>query len=201
MNLPTKITVSRIILIPVIVAVYLIPWDYSGYVAAGIYIIAALTDFLDGKIARKYNMVTTLGKFLDGIADKMLVSVCLLLILADGTIPHPWGVITMSLVFCRDLIIGCLRQVAAANGKVIAADMIGKVKATFQDFAIPLLFVVPHWLTLVGVGSVFNLFDNGFSFPVVLIILAFVVYAISIVLTVVSGFTYIIRNKEVFKTE
>lgn len=200
MNLPTRITVTRIILIPIIVAVYLIPWDYSGYIAAAIYIIAAITDFLDGKIARKYNMVTTLGKFLDGIADKMLVSVSLLLILADNTIPHPWGVITMSLVFCRDLIIGCLRQVAAANGKVIAADMIGKIKATFQDVAIPLLFVVPHWLAVAGVG-VFNLFDNGFSIPIALVILAFIVYAVSIVLTVVSGFTYIFKNKEVFKTE
>lgn len=200
MNLPTKFTVARIVFIPVIVAVYLIPWDYSGYLAAALYIIAALTDFIDGKLARKYNMVTTLGKFLDGIADKMLVSVSLLLILADNTIPHPWGVITMSLVFCRDLIIGCLRQVAAANGKVIAADMIGKVKATFQDIAIPLLFVVPHWLTLAGV-EVFDLFDNGFSISVALIVIAFIVYAVSIVLTVVSGFTYIARNKEVFKTE
>jgi len=200
MNLPNKISLVRIFLIPVIVVAFYIPWAYSGYLAAALFAVAALTDFVDGKLARKYNLVTNIGKFLDSIADKMLVNVGLLLVLSSNALPSPWGLITVAIIICRDLIVGCLRQIAAANGKVIAADQIGKIKATFQDIAIPLLFVVPHWMIWAGVTTD-NIFANGFSVSLIFILIAYLTYAIAVVLTIISGFTYLTKNRAVFKTE
>ena len=101
MNLPNKLTLLRIILIPFMMFFYLadfIPYGIGKIVAIAIFILASLTDLLDGKIARKYNLVTDLGKFLDPIADKLLTATALLLILADGTIPAPWGVIIVAII-------------------------------------------------------------------------------------------------------
>ena len=143
MNLPNKITVTRIVLIPFIVFFYLsnsfIPC--GKLIAAGIFGIACLTDFLDGYLARKLKLVTTLGKFLDSIADKMLVLGAFVLIVADNTILAPWGVISFVIIIFRELIVSALRQMAATKNVVIAADMWGKVKANFQFFAV-LFFMI-----------------------------------------------------------
>lgn len=124
MNLPNKLTMSRIVLIPVFMAVLYWGFSGSGYVALAIFIIASLTDLLDGKIARKYNLVTDFGKFADPLADKMLVTAALLWFVEQGRMPA-W---MLMIVICREFAVSGLRMIAADKGKVIAAGWSGKVK-------------------------------------------------------------------------
>ena len=138
MNLPNKLTVLRVILIPFFVASLLM---YGGsvrmfrYVAAGIFIVASLTDMLDGKIARKYNLVTNFGKFMDPLADKLLVCSALICLVELRQLPA-WMVI---IIVSREFIISGFRLVAAERGIVIAASFWGKFKTTFQMIAVVLL--------------------------------------------------------------
>ena len=105
MNLPNKITLTRIVLIPFVLFFYLAPFvPFGKLFALVLFLAAVLTDFLDGKLARKLGMVTTLGIFLDTIADKMLVLICLLPLVCDGTIFHPVGVIFYSILLCREFL-------------------------------------------------------------------------------------------------
>ena len=135
MNIPNKLTFLRIFLIPVMMFFYLLDsFQFGKIVAALIFIIAIITDLLDGHIARKYNMVTDLGKFLDPIADKLLVTASLLLLITDGTIPAPYGVIALFIILSRDFIVGVLRQMAATKRNVIAADNLGKNKNTIPRY-------------------------------------------------------------------
>ena len=151
MNLPNKITCVRIVLLPVFIFFYLATFIPCNYLIAGIiFAIAAFTDMLDGKIARKYNLVTNLGKFLDPIADKLIVMAALILVASDGTIPSPYGIIIAIIIIGRELIISAFRQIAAANGVVMAADMWGKYKTTFQTIALPLLWFKHKLLLLIG---------------------------------------------------
>lgn len=148
MNLPNKLTVSRVILIPFFVFSLL----YQGgenqnlrYVAAAIFVIASLTDLLDGKIARKYNLVTNFGKFMDPLADKLLVCSALICLIELGQLPA-WMVI---IIISREFIISGFRLVASDNGIVIAASYWGKFKTTFQMIAVILLIVRIPALALV----------------------------------------------------
>ena len=144
MNLPNKLTILRLVLIPVFVAVYYVQAiPYNFIISAVIFVIAALTDFLDGYIARKYNLVTNLGKFLDPIADKILVSTALILLLVPNTtMALPWWTgILVAVILARELLISGFRLVAVDKGIVIAADKIGKVKTFIQDVAIVVLIV------------------------------------------------------------
>ena len=137
MNLPNKLTMLRVILIPFFVAFMLLSGaEYSyKWIALGIFITASLTDLLDGKIARKYNLVTNFGKLMDPLADKMLVSAALICLTAMGRL-EAWIVIV---IISREFIISGLRQIAADNGIVIAASYWGKYKTTFQMVMICLL--------------------------------------------------------------
>lgn len=148
MNLPNKLTVSRVILIPFFVFSLL----YQGgenqnlrYVAAAIFILASLTDLLDGKIARKYNLVTNFGKFMDPLADKLLVCSALICLIELGQLPA-WMVI---IIISREFIISGFRLVASDNGIVIAASYWGKFKTTFQMIAVILLILRIPALALV----------------------------------------------------
>ena len=138
MNLPNKLTLLRVIMIPFFVVCLL--WD-SGqnqtlrYVAAVIFIAASLTDMLDGKIARKYNLVTNFGKFMDPLADKLLVCSALICLIELGQLPA-WMVIV---IISREFIISGFRLIASDNGVVIAASYWGKFKTTFQMIAVILL--------------------------------------------------------------
>jgi len=144
MNLPNKITISRICMIPVFGAIFFIDFPYHYFVSALVFIVAACTDFVDGHIARKYNLVTNLGKFLDPIADKVLVSTALIFILVKPEILTVlWGGWTLvfagvcvAVILARELIVSGFRMVAASTGLVLAADKVGKLKTTFQDIAI-----------------------------------------------------------------
>ena len=127
MNLPNKLTVLRVLLIPFFVLftlVDLIP-GYSKYIAVLIFVVASLTDFLDGKIARKYNLVTNFGKFMDPLADKLLVCAALICLTAEGLLPA-WMVIV---IISREFIISGFRLVASDNGVVIAASYWGDRKS------------------------------------------------------------------------
>ena len=151
MNLPNKLTVMRVILIPFFVVSLL---AFNGQVqilrhlACGNFIVASLTDMLDGKIARKYNLVTNFGKFMDPLADKLLVCSALICLIQLGQMPA-WMVIV---IVSREFIISGFRLVAAEQGIVIAASYWGKFKTTFQMIAVILMIVnlpVLHLLTLV----------------------------------------------------
>ena len=140
MNLPNKLTVLRVILIPFFVVSMMIENGTNQtfrYVAAAIFIIASLTDMLDGKIARKYYLVTNFGKFMDPLADKLLVCSALICLIQLGQLPA-WMVI---IIVSREFIISGFRLVAAEQGIVIAASYWGKFKTTFQMIAVVLMIL------------------------------------------------------------
>lgn len=190
MNLPNKISVVRICLLPVFIFFYLATFIPCNFLIAGIvFAIAAFTDFLDGYIARKYNLVTNLGKLLDPIADKLIVMAALILVTVDGTIPNPYGIIICVIIIGRELIISAFRQVAAASGLVMAADKWGKYKTAITDVSLPLLMLQAQclasaWLT-----------GNGMlAFEIV----NYVLIGIATLLTIISAINYLVKNKHVF---
>ena len=174
MNLPNKLTMLRILLIPVFMVV--LYWGFPGatWVALAIFIIASFTDLLDGKIARKYNLVTNFGKFMDPLADKLLVCSALIALVDLGKLAG-WIVIV---IIAREFIISGFRLVASDNGVVIAASYWGKFKTTFQMIMIILLVL-------------------DLPFKYMNIINMAVVY-IALALTVISLIDYIAKNYKVF---
>lgn len=206
MNTPNKITLSRLLLIPLIVFFYLATFiPYARLVAAILFVIAALTDFVDGRIARKTNQVTDLGKFFDAIADKVLTMTGFILIIAvpiTGTAPVVWpswlGVVCVVIMLAREFIISALRQLAASKGKVLAADMSGKIKATLQFVAIVLYMFYAFFLTDIIQSIAPSVIDRVTGI-IGLILMIFL--AAATVLTVYSGVHYLIQNRFVFKNE
>ncbi len=198
MNLPNKLTLLRLILIPFFIAAFYLGFFAGHYfVALGIFVVASLTDFLDGYIARKYNMVTDLGKFLDPIADKVLVLAGLIVLIADpyetnvfgriGIIGIIYGGVGVSIIMAREMVVSSLRMMAAKKGIVLAAEMTGKVKTFFTDVTIILLLLAGDLLNFAPeVGIVFDY-------------IGLVCFGISVLLTIISGCSYLIKNKEVFK--
>ncbi len=190
MNLPNKLTLLRIIMIPVFAALfYVTAIPYNYLISAIVFLLAAFTDFLDGYIARKYNLVTNLGKFLDPIADKVLVSTALIIMLLPfgGAQILPWYAgIFVAVILSRELIVSGFRIVAASRGLILAADKTGKVKTFFQDIAIAVLLIGAS--VDVGLYSVTNII--GLS-----------LLGVSVLLTVVSGIEYLVKNSQVLKEE
>ncbi len=174
MNLPNKLTMLRVILIPFFVVFMLVQicGDADKWIALGIFVAASLTDLLDGKIARKYNLVTNFGKLMDPLADKLLVSAALICLSAMDRLAA-WIVIV---IISREFIISGLRQIAADNGIVIAASYWGKYKTTFQMVMICLLIVNISALQIVTA----------------------VVTWIAVILTIVSLVDYMAKNRQVF---
>ena len=204
MNLPNKITLSRIFMIPVFVLFFfldVVPFHYG--IAAIIFAVAACTDFIDGHIARKYKLVTNLGKFLDPIADKVLVSTAMLLMLVmkDGVFlclgdAASWVYIATAVCICiimaRELIISAFRQIAAVNGVVMAADKLGKFKTIFQDVAI---FVI---ILAGGINELLPLKSVG-TWDMYVLVGGLGLFAVATILTVWSGVSYVVKNKKVLK--
>lgn len=196
MNLPNKLTILRMVLIPVFVALFYIPFTGHYFVSLGVFIIASLTDLLDGKIARKYGLVTNLGKFLDPIADKVLVLSALVVILTRPNVFTAglggWAMIAagcgVAVILAREIIVSGLRMVAASAGLVIAADMVGKYKTTAQDISVIIL--------LAGAGVV-EITEHIAGKIIIYIGLAF--FAAAVALTIISGINYLVRNREVLK--
>ncbi len=189
MNLPNKLTILRLIMIPLFVAVfYLTVIPYNYVISAVIFVLAALTDFLDGYIARKYNLVTNLGKFLDPIADKVLVSTALIVMLLplpnESAILPFYGAIAVAVILARELIVSGFRIVAASNGKVLAADKSGKVKTFTQDVAVVVLLFGADLMP--GLYSVVNIVGLAFL-------------GLATLLTIYSGIECIVKNVDVLK--
>ena len=193
MNLPNKLSFMRIILVPIIYICYLaIPKPYGPLLAVLLFIVAAITDQLDGHIARKTNQVTDLGKLLDPMADKLLYCGCMFLIVLDGTIAAPWGIIGLFIVFARDTLVNGIRQIGATKGVVFAAALSGKLKAICAYIFIPMFMYLAADLGN-GVGAWARI-------DYVMSILAYVVYAVAIAVTIWSAIDYTVKNKEVLKT-
>lgn len=201
MNLPNKITISRIILTILLIAT-LIVLDYvpnfdpghlgqgvtvTGIISLVIFLIASLTDALDGYLARKWHQVTDLGKFLDPIADKMLVNSFLIYF----CVPHFGTGLTIP-IFCvilmivRDLVVDALRFVAASKGAVVAANIFGKLKTVFQMVSLPFFFLN---------GWPFSYFDADWGYGRITYILMYITTAMS----VISGIIYVVQNRHVIK--
>lgn len=142
LNLPNQLTISRILLVPVLVAVLALDGERSSLLAGILFAVAGFTDLIDGYLARKDNLVTSLGKFLDPLADKVLVSSVLVMLVQLGRI-SAWIAI---IIICRDLMVTGLRAVAADDGVVIAADKYGKLKTVLQLVALEPLILHYSWL-------------------------------------------------------
>lgn len=196
MNLPNRLTLFRIILIPLIVLLYLFPYAQVGievpsYMVAGvsislinminlvIYIIAAITDAIDGHYARKHHMITTFGKFADPIADKLLTTTMFLLFLSRGIIP----VIPVILMIARDTVVDGARMIASSNGKVVAAGMMGKLKTVLQMVTVALILL------------------HNLPFEILHLPISLVLLWLAAFVSVLSGIQYLNQLKEdIFET-
>lgn len=197
MNLPTKITVARMLLIPVMLICFCLRevFDYYYVLVAFAFGISSATDFIDGFIARKYNMVTDLGKFLDPIADKILVVAGLTVIIADAQnigINIYFVVIATTVILAREFIIGVFRQIAASKGSVLQADKLGKIKTIATLFGISFLLIAPLKNIEIAVWHYMGL---------VFYYLGYVLFAFGTLMTVVSGVNYIVKNKSVLSNK
>ena len=204
MNLPNKLSILRIILVPVTM-LFMLPvniygWQPEGWnafinsngmtVAAAVFIIASLTDMADGKIARKYNLITDLGKFLDSLADKILVISIMLGLVYLGRLSP----ILVMIIILREFAVSGLRMIAASKGEVIAARMIGKVKTVTQMVAIIYIMFEPFLI------RIFGLTYNGYPLETSAVtIIGDVLFGICVIMTIVSGLDYLIKGKKYLK--
>ncbi|CAH2213963.1 CDP-diacylglycerol--glycerol-3-phosphate 3-phosphatidyltransferase [Tepidibacter aestuarii] len=169
MNLANKLTILRILLVPVFVVVILSGIKNSLLISALIFAIASITDFLDGYIARKYNLVTNFGKFMDPLADKLLVAAAFITMI-DLNLVSSWAVI---IIISREFAVSILRAIAASSGIVIAASKWGKAKTVSQILAIMMILLnIPYSNIVMG---------------------------IAVILTIYSGYDYINLNRNIFK--
>ena len=177
MNLPNKLTIARVIAVPFFVAAYMADMYLIAFV---LFILASLTDMLDGKIARKYNLVTNFGKIMDPLADKVLVYSAFCMMVQDGLVPG-WMLI---LILAREFTIAGMRTVAASEGLVIAAGMSGKIKTVLQMIAVPMIL-----LGEAGTTEIFHYIAVGGQ----------IFLWASLIMTVYSGVEYVTKNIGVFK--
>ena len=191
MNLPNKLTVIRVLLVPLLILVYMFPYDTTGInvpvyhildtdislvniIILVIFIVASITDYFDGRIARSKKLITTFGKFADPIADKLLINTIFLLLASDGKI----NIIIPIIMISRDTIVDAIKMSAASKQVVVAASKLGKLKTVSQMIALCFLLV------------------NNFPFSVLGIDLATILAWIATVISVISGIDYFIKNRE-----
>ncbi len=171
MNLPNKLTLLRIVLIVPFLLVLYLDVPFASYIALTIFLLASLTDLLDGHLARKYNLITDFGKFADPLADKMLVVAAMLWFVERGQLPG-WALL---LVIVREFAVSGLRMVASDQGRVIAAGWSGKVKTASTMVCIVLMFLpIPPWLNTLCTAAI-------------------------VATTLYSGVEYFVKNKDCLK--
>lgn len=184
-HIPNIITTIRIALLPLVFFFYLTNFvPFSQYIAIAIFLIAAATDFLDGMIARKYNLVSNVGKLLDPIADKMLYYTGLFLIIVTGILPVWACAIIYTINLCRDFAIDCLRMIAATKGSVLAANIYGKIKTVIA-------FVATPWLLLQGC------LPTAWVGLQVFQIIGFILISVQTFFCLLSGIIYLVQNRKV----
>ncbi len=195
MNLPNKLSILRIVMIPFFVACYFVPIAYMPLIAVAIFILAAFTDFLDGYIARKYNLVSDLGKLLDPIADKILITTALFIVVATNPLGGNYHIFLAccgAVILARELLISAVRQIATTKGIVIQANIWGKIKTVVQDIALPILIILQCW-------------QYGYDATTVLHSVvwwgAMVMMSLATVLTIISGIIYLVTNRQVFSED
>lgn len=191
MNVPNKLTVVRIVLAPVFLLLLTIEFPFHNLIAGIVFGIAAFTDMLDGKIARKHGLITNLGKFLDPLADKMLTTAAFIGFLAAGHL-DVWAVM---LILTREFMVTSVRLLAAKDGNVIAASMAGKVKTVMQFVAIIYMIAaleVCSWQNTLLLGMLPDVFYT------VLLILGRVLIWISVFFTIQSGIQYVWNGRKYF---
>ncbi|MBQ6929659.1 MAG: CDP-diacylglycerol--glycerol-3-phosphate 3-phosphatidyltransferase [Oscillospiraceae bacterium] len=189
MNLPNKLTLLRFLLVPVFMVFMYIDNPYSYLIGLIVFAVASFTDYLDGSIARKYNMVTDFGKFMDPLADKLLTTVALIYLCLNGMCHE----IVICIVLAREFAVSGIRLIAAANpagSKVIAAGMMGKMKTVLQMFASIFGLLA---MALLAMGTI------GEATYATMALVTNVTMWIMAVLTVVSGMQYIIPNFDLIK--
>ncbi len=227
MNLPNKLSLARICMIPLFVAAYFLPFVWAPAVSVVIFILAAFTDFLDGHIARKYNLVTDLGKLLDPIADKILVTAALFCVVATNPFAYrgqnqplavfadfvAWQNFTQIfltvagiVILARELLISAMRQIAASKGIVVQANIFGKIKTVCQDVTLPVvcvLYTQKYLVQTVSEGCIRGMFmpEQYYVLFEVLNIAGIVLVALTTLVTVLSGVVYMVQNRHVFAEE
>ncbi|MDD4690230.1 MAG: CDP-diacylglycerol--glycerol-3-phosphate 3-phosphatidyltransferase [Eubacteriales bacterium] len=180
MNLPNKLTILRMIMVPVFfVFMVNVPGSWAAITALVLFCVASLTDALDGHIARSRNLITNFGKFMDPIADKLLVTSALIGFTATGIL-NPWATL---IILSREFIVTAFRIVAMGEGVVIAASNWGKLKTITQMVAIIMLLI----------SNILKTFEISFA---LYDIISLVVVWISVVITIISGWDYIYKNKK-----
>ena len=195
MNLANKLTVLRMLLVPIFL-IFIVVKDipYGTFIATFIFIIASITDKLDGYIARSRNQITNFGKFMDPLADKLLVTTALISLVEFGVVPSFAAII----IIAREFAVSGLRTLAAADGKVIAASWWGKIKTVIQIIAIILLLIEVN----ISQSVVLNEFVTNSKFLINFFkyIPNIALYA-AIIITIISGYDYFIKNKKVISTK
>lgn len=197
MNLPNKLTMLRILIIPLMLVFAFVPFfsnhyileiSIANFINLILFIVASLTDLLDGKIARKRNLVTTFGKFADPIADKLLVTTAMIILCSQFANTNHWWFLpawSVIIILSREFIVSGIRLVAVEKGKVIAAGWLGKIKTTFQMSALIALFLYQ-----------IPIFDR----PIFGYLGATGMY-VALVLTIWSGVDYFIKSKDIILSE
>ena len=206
MNLPNKLTILRILLVPFVMAAILIEFPFHFLIAGLLFGAASITDAFDGKIARRDNLITDFGKFADPLADKILVISVLVCFVKLGLC----GAIPLCIIIFREFAVTSVRLVAAANGKVIAANMWGKVKTVSQIVAIVAIFVMATVLEIVCLALTGSFLPESLSaitdymamgtlvnLSIIFHTAADVLVWITAVITVISGVKYLVDNKDV----
>ena len=197
MNLPNKLTLLRIILVPIFVVILLLDEviPHSYLIAGLIFGIASYTDHLDGKIARKYNLITDFGKFMDPLADKIMVISALVCFIELSLIPS-WCVI---LIIAREFMVTSIRLVAAPKGIVIAANIWGKLKTVTQIIAIVVIMLLSYFKELSTLGISLG-FLTGSEAVEIYPTVNFIFIILATVITVISGIVYLMQNWDAVKT-
>lgn len=178
LTIASKVTIARICLIPVFIVCYHLWGDlWSGAIPAAVFVLASMTDWVDGYLARSCNEVTNFGKFMDPIADKLLVMSAFVLLVGDGRMTG----VSCIIILAREFIISGFRLIASDRGMVLAAGKLGKIKTTLQIIAIVLLLL------------------NNFPFVYIGIPMDKIVLAAAVVMTIWSGADYIVKNRQILK--
>lgn len=197
-NVPNILTISRIICTPLIILMFLLPIDngIGVFVALGIYLLGCLTDFFDGKIARKYNLITDFGKFMDQIADKFITTTAMILVLFSGIVCHNWiAILIVLVVVLRDILVSGIRMYAANLNIVIAADIFGKVKSFFLDIASMILMLY------IGLYGALELTDANINLLKIINYVGFSLMVVGAVLSLVSAVNYTVKGASAIKAK